>query len=133
MSDIWIHPAMVILVGALLLPFVPRTVIVFKGYLVAVPLLAFLSVIFMNVPEHEAAASIHGQFTFMKWQLTFGRVDAIDGHALGFAALAGNVVSLTVELQELIKRQLEGDASHVCGSFDLLECVPLRVVDSAFS
>ena len=50
MTDLWIHPAMVIMVGALLLPFIPRTPAVLKSYLVTVPVLAFLSVLLMEVP-----------------------------------------------------------------------------------
>jgi multicomponent Na+:H+ antiporter subunit D len=67
-GDLWLHPALVLLLGALLLP-------LFRGplrqaYLLLVPVLAFGNVLLMSPGEY-------GLVRFMDWTLTFGRVDAL--------------------------------------------------------
>ena len=100
MTNLWIHPAMVIMIGALLLPFIPRSAAVLKSYLVTVPVLAFLSVLFMEVPEQGAPALYHGQYMVIGWKLTFGRVDPLSnifGHIMTLMCVIGTIYGLHVK------------------------------------
>ena len=65
----FIHPGFVLIIGALLLPFVMGPAR--KPFLMLVPILAFISVLNM---QHGT----YGVVNFMDWELTFGRVDAFD-------------------------------------------------------
>jgi len=68
MNDLWIHPAVILLLGGAALPFIRG--VLRKPYLLAIPTLAFASVLFM--PK-----GTYGVFQFMDWMLTFGRVDGL--------------------------------------------------------
>jgi multicomponent Na+:H+ antiporter subunit D len=91
MTTDFLHPAFILIVGALLLPF-------FKGplkrpYLVIVPTLAFLSVLYMQ-------NGTYGVVPFMDWELTFGRVDALSkifGYIMTLMCIIGTVYGLHVE------------------------------------
>ena len=91
MTTDFLHPAFILIVGALLLPF-------FKGplkrpYLVIVPALAFLSVLYMQ-------NGTYGVVPFMDWELTFGRVDALSkifGYIMTLMCIIGTVYGLHVE------------------------------------
>ncbi len=67
-TDIWIHPTAVLLLGVLLMP-------VFRGqarpvFLLTVPILAFGAVLTMS-------QGIYAEYQFMNWELVFGRVDRL--------------------------------------------------------
>ena len=91
MTTDFLHPAFILIVGALLLPF-------FRGplkrpYLVLVPALAFLSVLYMQ-------NGTYGVVPFMDWELTFGRVDALSkifGYIMTLMCIIGTVYGLHVE------------------------------------
>ena len=76
MIDFWIHPAAVLIIGALLLPLVRGSRIVRNCYFILVPLLAFIDVLMMD-------KGTFGVMQFMDWSLTFGRVDRLS-HVFGF-------------------------------------------------
>ena len=71
MSNLWIHPSLLLIGGALLLPLVPKAFK--KAFLLAVPLATFGLV--LSMLGQPAAA--HGQIAFLNWTLTFGRVDSL--------------------------------------------------------
>ena len=46
MSDLWIHPSLIFLIGAALLPLVPQAAR--KGWLLLIPILAFARIVTMG-------------------------------------------------------------------------------------
>jgi multicomponent Na+:H+ antiporter subunit D len=92
MTD-FVHPAFIMIIGALLLP-------LFRGplrkpYLVLVPLLAFASVIYLS--GHHGT---YGVFRFMDWHLVFGRVDRLSqvfGYIMTLMAIIGTIYGMHVE------------------------------------
>jgi len=97
MSNPWIHPALVLLLGGVVLPWVPRSAK--KGFLLLVPLLAYGLVVVM--PRGEFA-----HVEFLRWTLVFGRVDAL---SLVFA----HIMSLMCIIGTLFGLQVEEDAQHI--------------------
>ncbi len=91
MTDIWLHPSLVLLAGALLVPLLKgraRTAL-----LVAVPVLTFLVVVSMEPGNH-------GVFRFLDWQLTFGRVDRLSrifGYIMALMCFIGTLYALHVK------------------------------------
>lgn len=70
-DSLFIHPALIMILGAILLPLAQGPFK--KPYLILVPLLAFLDVLFIN-----ASPGTYGVVDFMgRWQLTFGRTDSL--------------------------------------------------------
>ncbi|MFC1524482.1 Na(+)/H(+) antiporter subunit D [Thermodesulfobacteriota bacterium] len=112
MTTDFIHPAAIMMVGAFALP-------LFRGplrrpYLVAVPFLAFMSVLFMK-------EGVYGVFQFMDWHLVFGRVDRLSnvfGYIMTLMAIIGTIYGLHVK----------EDAQHiaawlyVAGSLGVIYC-----------
>jgi len=94
MNSYWIHPSLVFIVGALLLPFIPsRWTNVRRGYLLLVPVLAFYRVLTMS-------KGIYGVVEFLDWTLTFGRVDALShvfGYIMTLMAILGTLYGLHVK------------------------------------
>ncbi|MFP3983516.1 MAG: Na(+)/H(+) antiporter subunit D [Desulfurivibrionaceae bacterium] len=92
MIDIWFHPALYLLIGGLLLPLF-REGVVKKCFLMAVPVVTFTSIIYMN-------NGIFGEVSFLDWQLVFGRVDALSTifcYIMALMAIIGTLYSLNVE------------------------------------
>jgi multicomponent Na+:H+ antiporter subunit D len=91
MSDLWMHPAVILLLGAALLPLLrgrARTVL-----LIVVPLLAFARVMFLE-------PGTHGCMRFLDWDLTFGRVDKLSqvfGYIMTLMCILGSVYALHVK------------------------------------
>lgn len=87
----WIHPAVFLILGSLLIPF-------FKGraqqiYLVLLPVLSLLSVMLME-------PGVYGVFNFLGFELTFGRVDKLSlafAYVFSSAALIGSVYALHIK------------------------------------
>ena len=100
MNSPWIHPSLILIGGALLLPLIPRAAR--KAYLLAVPLLTFAVVLLMLGAPH----STHGVVPFLDWTLTFGRVDAL---SLVFAVIMSGMCVIGT----LFGLQVEEDAQHV--------------------
>jgi multicomponent Na+:H+ antiporter subunit D len=97
MSSHWLHPALVLLLGAAVLPAVPARLK--KAFLMFVPLLAYGLVLVMGRGEY-------GQVHFLRWTLVFGRVDAL---SLVFA----HIMSLMCIIGTLFGLQVEEDAQHI--------------------
>ena len=100
MNNLWIHPSLVLIGGALLLPFIPRAVR--KAYLMAVPLLAFAVVLLMLGTPHAS----HGMMPVLRWTVTFGRVDAL---SLVFAVIMSGMCVIGT----LFGLHVEEDAQHI--------------------
>jgi multicomponent Na+:H+ antiporter subunit D len=90
MSSLWIHPALILVFGALLLPRVPAR---FKpAWLLLVPVLTFARI--WAMPR-----GVFGEVHFLSWVLTFGRVDALSsvfGYIMGLMAVLGTLYGLHV-------------------------------------
>ncbi len=71
MSDLWMHPSVILIIGALLVPFMQNPV-VRRPFLMAVPILTFLQVVVVN-----SSPGTFGVVNWMDWYLTFGRVDQL--------------------------------------------------------
>jgi multicomponent Na+:H+ antiporter subunit D len=109
----WVHPALVLLFGAMFLPFVARGPLR-KIYLVAVPLVAFY---FTYIMQPGTYALVQ----FMDWTLTFGRVDALSkvfAYIMTLMCIIGTIYGLHVD----------EDAQHIAawfyvgGSLGVLYC-----------
>jgi multicomponent Na+:H+ antiporter subunit D len=94
MNSLWIHPALILIFGALLLPLVPSRLK--KGFLLLVPVLVFLRTIQMQ----SAGFGSFGQISFLDWKLVFGRVDALSlvfGYIMALMCILGTVYGLHVK------------------------------------
>ncbi len=92
-SDFWIHPSLILLVGAVLLPLVP--LIFRKPYLILVPTVAFLDVLAM-----QGHNGVYGITRFMDWNLTFGRVDGLSmvfAYIMTLMCIIGTIYGLHVK------------------------------------
>jgi multicomponent Na+:H+ antiporter subunit D len=87
----WLHPSLILIVGALLLPAVPARLK--KGYLLLVPVLLFARIVMM---PHGTFGEVHVQ----DWVLVFGRVDALSsvfGYIMGLMCILGTLYGLHVK------------------------------------
>jgi multicomponent Na+:H+ antiporter subunit D len=90
MTDIWLHPSLVLLIGALLVPLLrgrARTAL-----LLVAPVLAFALVL-------TSHPGIYGVARFMDRQLTFGRVDRLSqvfGYIMTLMCILGSLYALHV-------------------------------------
>lgn len=91
MSNFWLHPALILLGGAALLPLVPRR---FKlPYLILVPVLLFARTLLLG-------KGVFGEISFLQWTLTFGRVDSLSlifGYIMAIACLIGTLYGAHVK------------------------------------
>jgi multicomponent Na+:H+ antiporter subunit D len=90
MSSVWVHPALVMLAGAALLPLVPARAR--QGWLLLVPVLAFVRTLGL-----EPGTS--GEVRFLDWTLTFGRVDRLSlvfGYIMTLMAVLATLYGLHV-------------------------------------
>ena len=91
MTDIWLHPSIILLAGALMVPLLKgraRTVL-----LVLVPLLAFAQVLVVD-------PGTYGVTRFLDWDLTFGRVDRLSrvfGYIMTLMCILGSLYALHVK------------------------------------
>lgn len=93
MTGNFFHPSLILIIGAILLPF-------FKGstrrtLIVAFPVLTFLDVLFIN--GHPGTWGI---LPFMDWTLTFGRVDRysmIFGFIMALMSIIGSIYAMHEE------------------------------------
>jgi len=110
MSELWIHPSLIFLIGAVLLPLVPQAAR--KGWLLLVPILAFARIVTMG-------SGTFGVLHVANFELTFGRVDRLSqvfGYIMGLMAIIGTLYGLHV------KRAAEHIAAwtYVAGSIGAL-------------
>ncbi len=93
-NDLFIHPSLLLIVGAILLPLVKGPLR--KVMLPAVPLLCFLDVLSLN-----SSHGVYGVVSFMdSWTLTFARVDglsAVFGFIMALMCLIGTIYSMNVK------------------------------------
>jgi multicomponent Na+:H+ antiporter subunit D len=91
MSDLWLHPAVILLLGAALLPLVPSRLKLL--YLILVPLLLFARTLGLS-------KGVFGEVSFLQWTLTFGRVDSLSlvfGYIMAIACLIGTLYGAHVK------------------------------------
>ncbi len=99
MNNLWIHPSLILVAGALLLPLIPKALK--KAFLLAIPLTAF-GVVLTMLGKPDA---LHGQFEFLNWTLTFGRVDKL---SLVFAVIMSGMAAIGT----LYGLHVKEDAQH---------------------
>ena len=93
MTTSFIHPALIMIIGALLLPLVRGPFR--KPYLFLVPLLTFCDVLYLS--QHPGT---YGVVHFLDWELTFGRVDRLSmifAFIMSLMAIIGTIYGLHVE------------------------------------
>lgn len=109
-ANLWIHPAVIMLLGAALLPLVPRRLR--QAWLLLVPVLTFARIVTL-------AKGTFGVVHFAGFVLTFGRVDALStvfGYIMSLMAVLGTLYGLQV------KRSTEHMAAwtYVAGSLGVI-------------
>ncbi|WP_291303169.1 Na(+)/H(+) antiporter subunit D [Desulfovibrio sp. MES5] len=114
MTDTWIHPSAILLVGAVILPCLPKAWR--KIFLVIVPLLAFADVVSM-----QGHNGVFGSLRFMDATMIFGRVDALSmvfAYIMSLMCIIGTVYGLHVE------NPVEQSAAwvYVAGSLGVIFC-----------
>ncbi|MDF1576827.1 MAG: Na(+)/H(+) antiporter subunit D [Desulfurivibrionaceae bacterium] len=97
-NDLWVHPALLLILGAFVLPFVQRGSLR-KVFLVAVPALAFLA-------TYSMEAGTFATMSFMDWQLTFGRVDQL-------SKVFAYIMTLMCVIGTIYGLHVEEDAQHI--------------------
>lgn len=93
MTTSFIHPAFIMILGAVLLPFVRGPFR--KPFMFLVPLLTFIDVVYLS--QHPGT---YGIYQFMDWELTFGRVDRLSmifGFIMALMAIIGTIYGMHVE------------------------------------
>jgi len=113
-GNFWLHPTLIYIVGALLLPLVPKWLR--KSYLVLVPCLAFFTVLSM-IGNYGTYGVVH----YLDWTVTFGRVDSLSlvfAHIMTLMCIIGTIYGLHVE------RVVEHIAAwlYVAGSLGVIFC-----------
>jgi multicomponent Na+:H+ antiporter subunit D len=91
MNSFWLHPSLILLLGALVLPLVPARLK--KVYLLLIPLLVFARTLNLSV-------GVFGQVQFLDWGLTFGRVDKLSlvfGYIMSLMCILGTLYGLHVK------------------------------------
>lgn len=112
MTDFF-HPGLIMMVGALLLPFLPGKTSK-NPFLLLVPALAFIAV-YISEP------GTYGVFRFMDWDLTFGRVDALSN-------VFGYIMTLMCFIGTLYGWHVDDPKEHmaawlyVAGSLGVIYC-----------
>lgn len=97
MSEFWLHPSLLLLAGAALLPLVPASAK--KAWLLLVPVVVFGRTMGLEVGNH-------GAVRFLEWTLVFGRVDAL-------SQVFGYIMALMCGVGTLYGLHVRDDAEHV--------------------
>ena len=114
MTEPWIHPSAVLLLGAVILPLLPKALR--RICIVLVPVLAFCAVLLM-----QGHNGVYGVLPFMKWQLIFGKVDALSmvfAYIMTLMCVIGSVYGLHVE--EAAQHSVAW--TYVAGSLGVIFC-----------
>ncbi|VAW39289.1 Na(+) H(+) antiporter subunit A [hydrothermal vent metagenome] len=98
----WVHPGFVLIIGSLLIPFIPKGKVK-QGYLLLLPLLAFIIIILM--PE-----GTYGIISFMGEKVTFGRVDKL-------AKCFAFIFALMLFIGMVFGLRQKEDGHHIAGFF----------------
>lgn len=91
MSELWVHPSLILIAGALILPAIPEKLR--KGWLLLVPLLVFARIATLS-------KGTFGEVHLLQFTLTFGRVDALStvfGYIMALMCLLGTLYGLQVK------------------------------------
>jgi multicomponent Na+:H+ antiporter subunit D len=113
-NNLWIHPALILIFGALLMPLVPRALK--KPYLLLVPILTFIDVFSM-----QGLNGVHGVVNFLDTPLVFGRIDSL-------STVFAYIMSLMCIIGTLYGLNVEEDAQHIAawlyaaGSLGVILC-----------
>ncbi|MEI6973044.1 MAG: proton-conducting transporter membrane subunit, partial [bacterium] len=103
MNSFWLHPALILILGALVLPLVPAALK--KGYLLLIPILLFVRILTLpSVPHGEQL--LLGQVQFLNWTLVFGRIDAL-------SSVFGYIMSLMCILGTLYDLHVKDNGQHI--------------------
>ena len=86
-TSCFLHPALLLIIGALILPFIREPFR--KPYLLLVPIFTFVDVVYLGFNQ-----GIYGQVSFLDWQLTFGRIDALSNVFAFIMALMAIIATL---------------------------------------
>ncbi len=92
-TSCFLHPALILIVGAIILPLVRGPFK--KPYLVLIPLLTFANVLYLSTQP-----GTYGIVPFLDWQLVFGRVDSysiVFAFIMALMAIIGTIYGLHVE------------------------------------
>ncbi len=121
MIDFWLHPAFILIVGALLLP-IMKNPVVRRPFLVLVPVLTFAQILAVN-----AKPGVYGVVSYLNWNLTFGRVDnlsTIFAFIMGLMCIIGTVYGMHD------KNQFQHMASwfYAAGSLGVIYCADYLVL-----
>ncbi|MEK7679953.1 MAG: Na+/H+ antiporter subunit D, partial [Deltaproteobacteria bacterium] len=87
----WVHPGLILIVGAILVPFLKGAVK--QAYLLLLPAAAFIAVVYMS-------PGMHGEARVLDYLMTFGRVDRLSlvfGYIFTIMAFIGMVYGLHVK------------------------------------
>lgn len=93
MTNCFTHPALILIIGALLLPFIRGPLR--KPYLFLVPLLSMAAVV-----GNSSLSGQFGTYQFLDWQLVFGRVDKLStifALIMALMAVIGTLYGLHVD------------------------------------
>src|SRR3974377_522402 len=85
MSNFWLHPSLILILGSLLIPFIPARQQ--KGYLLLIPVLVFARILTLQ-------PGMHGSVKFLDWTLVFGQVDRLSsvfGYIMGLMCIIGTL------------------------------------------
>jgi multicomponent Na+:H+ antiporter subunit D len=90
MSNLWLHPALILIAGGLLLPLVPARLR--QGWLLLIPILTFARIIALT-------RGTFGEVHFLQFTLVFGRVDALStvfAYIMGLMCILGTLYGMHV-------------------------------------
>jgi multicomponent Na+:H+ antiporter subunit D len=97
MSELWLHPAVILLLGGALLPLVPARMKM--PYLILVPALLFARTVALT-------KGTFGTVHFLDWTLTFGRVD-------GLSLVFGYIMAVACFIGTLYGAHVKRNAEHI--------------------
>jgi len=103
MTGSFIHPALIMIIGALLIPFIRGPLR--KPYLILVPLLAMGAVI-----SNNSLTGTFATYQFMDWQLVFGRVDRL-------SSIFASIMALMAVIGTLYGMHVERTGEHMAAWF----------------
>ena len=92
-TSYFLHPAIILIIGAVLLPFVRGPFR--QPYLMLVPILTFVDVVLLGFNP-----GIYGSVAFLDWQLVFGRIDSLSNvfaFIMSLMAIIGTMYGLHVK------------------------------------
>jgi multicomponent Na+:H+ antiporter subunit D len=94
MNSFWLHPSLILLLGALLVPLIPRRLKTLRqAVLLLVPILLFARVVSLTKGSF-------GHVQFLDWNLVFGRVDSLSqvfGYIMALMCILGTLYGLHVK------------------------------------